>query len=557
MLGESSRMMLRKNIKIKLLILCAAAVLGLAVQGKEVKAAGETKIHFISLNSTTDAILLESNGHFGMVDSGEDWDYPDGVTYPLRNGVTQGIGYEQQVIHYLKSVGVEKLDFYIATHSHSDHIGSGDEILDAFPTDRLYINRYDDSYIIDAHGSDPDDPYYHEGADEARLWDNQYVYDQIIEAAQRNGTQIITDLELEENAQYRNLTLGDMNIQLMNCYKNIDENGTVVPVADENDNCIVTKITAYGRVALLTSDLDPTEGDTAKVAQQLIEELGDQEETAVTEEPDIQLEESYEQNDYEAESDVELDLPENRTVTDGEESGQIDETQKNIGKTISIDLMKMLHHSIDFNNTTYFLTSLNPKTVVITGYESWFNARERDCLPDTEVFATATDSAAVVATFSEDGIDTNYCKINPEWYEIDGVWYYFDSNGRTFTDQGAHEIDGKIYCFDQKGALSTDNRWVQIDGKWRYWLTSAEFFRSDWLEENGNWYYLDQSGDAVTGWKEIRGNWFYFYDNCALATDTWIDNYYVDEMGAWVPGASRDEWILSGNRWWYRHADGS
>ena len=550
-------MMLRKNIKIKLLILCAAAVLGLAVQGKEVKAAGETKIHFISLNSTTDAILLESNGHFGMVDSGEDWDYPDGVTYPLRNGVTQGIGYEQQVIHYLKSVGVEKLDFYIATHSHSDHIGSGDEILDAFPTDRLYINRYDDSYIIDAHGSDPDDPYYHEGADEARLWDNQYVYDQIIEAAQRNGTQIITDLELEENAQYRNLTLGDMNIQLMNCYKNIDENGTVVPVADENDNCIVTKITAYGRVALLTSDLDPTEGDTAKVAQQLIEELGDQEETAVTEEPDIQLEESYEQNDYEAESDVELDLPENRTVTDGEESGQIDETQKNTGKTISIDLMKMLHHSIDFNNTTYFLTSLNPKTVVITGYESWFNARERDCLPDTEVFATATDSAAVVATFSEDGIDTNYCKINPEWYEIDGVWYYFDSNGRTFTDQGAHEIDGKIYCFDQKGALSTEDRWVQVDGKWRYWLTSAEFYRGDWLEENGIWYYLDQSGDAVTGWKQIRGNWFYFYGNCALAMDTWIDNYYVNEMGTWVPGASRNEWILSGSRWWYRHADGS
>ena len=423
-------MNLRKSVKIKLLVLCAAAVLGLTVQGKEVKAAGETKIHFISLNSTTDAILLESNGHFGMVDSGEDWDYPDGVIYPLRAGVTRGIGYEQQVIHYLKSIGVEKLDFYIATHSHSDHIGSGDEILDAFPTDRLYINRYDDSYIIDAHGSDPDDPYYHGRADESRLWDNQYVYDQIIEAAQRNGTQIITDLELEENAQYRNLTLGDMSIQLMNCYKNIDENGTVVPVADENDNSIVVKVTAYGRVALLTSDLDPTEGDTAKVAQQLIEELGGQEETAVTEESDIQLEESYEQNDYEAESDVELDLPENRTVTDGEESGQIDETQKNTGKTISIDLMKMLHHSIDFNNTTYFLTSLNPKTVVITGYASWFNARERDCLPDTEVFATATDSAAVVATFSEDGIDTNYCKINPEWYEIDGGWYYREMYAR-------------------------------------------------------------------------------------------------------------------------------
>ena len=91
-----------------------------------VEASGETKIHFISLNSTTDAILLESNGHYGMVDSGEDWDYPDSEEYPLREGVTKGIGYEQQVIHYLKQLGVEKLDFYIATHSHSDHIGSGD-----------------------------------------------------------------------------------------------------------------------------------------------------------------------------------------------------------------------------------------------------------------------------------------------------------------------------------------------------------------------------------------------------------------------------------------------
>ena len=102
---------------------------------------------------------------------------------------------------------------------------------------------------------------------------------------------------------------------------------------------------------------------------------------------------------------------------------KIDESKKNTGRTIRIDLMKMLHHSIDYNNTTYFLTSLNPKTAVITGYESWFNARERDCLPNTKVYATATDSAAVVATFSESGIKTKYEKLEPEWYQIDGLWY--------------------------------------------------------------------------------------------------------------------------------------
>ena len=58
--------------------------------------------------------LLESNGHFGMVDSGEDWDYPSASTgskYPYRYGITTNEGYEQQVVHYLKQLGVEKLDF--------------------------------------------------------------------------------------------------------------------------------------------------------------------------------------------------------------------------------------------------------------------------------------------------------------------------------------------------------------------------------------------------------------------------------------------------------------
>lgn len=416
-------MKLGKINKIKILAVCLAATACVIVHGSEAEAAGETKIHFISLDSTTDAILLESNGHFGMVDSGEDWDYPDGETYPLRDGVTRGIGYEHQVIHYLKRVGVEKLDFYIATHSHSDHIGSGDEILDTFPTDRLYINRYDDSYMTDAHGTDPEDPYYNENAEESRLWDNQYVYDQIIEAAERNGTQVITDLDLEENAQYRSFSLGDMSIQLMNLERDRDEAGNIIPVSSENNNCIVTKITAYERVALLTSDMEPLDGDTAKIANQLIEELSEHEEMQPSDDIDVQVEESYADTEYESKTDIELDLPETRAVPEeeiGDREELIDESVKNNGKTISIDLMKMVHHSVDYNNTTYFLTSLNPKTAVITGYESWFTARERDCLPNTNVYATATDSAAVVSTFSEKGIRTKYEKLEPEWYQIDG-----------------------------------------------------------------------------------------------------------------------------------------
>ena len=73
----------------------------------EAKEKTGTKIHFISLNGVTDAILLESDGHFGMVDSGEDWDYPNSEQYPLREGITTNEVYEQQVIHYLRTMGVK------------------------------------------------------------------------------------------------------------------------------------------------------------------------------------------------------------------------------------------------------------------------------------------------------------------------------------------------------------------------------------------------------------------------------------------------------------------
>ena len=38
------------------------------------------KIHFINVSPTnlgSDAILLESNGHYAMIDTGEDYDFPD------------------------------------------------------------------------------------------------------------------------------------------------------------------------------------------------------------------------------------------------------------------------------------------------------------------------------------------------------------------------------------------------------------------------------------------------------------------------------------------------
>ena len=137
------------------------------------------KIHFLTLTDNTDAILLECNGKFGMVDSGEDNDYPNGSNphYPSRPGITRGNGFEKDVITYLRTVGVTKdnFEFYIGTHPHSDHIGSADEIIYAFHPKRVYIEAYSDNDVTDS----------------IRLWDNLYVYDNMVKAAQDTGATLI------------------------------------------------------------------------------------------------------------------------------------------------------------------------------------------------------------------------------------------------------------------------------------------------------------------------------------------------------------------------------
>ena len=86
------------------------------------------KIHFINVSLTnlgSDAILLESNGHYAMIDTGEDYDFPDGSDprYPYREG--DNTDYRnvmtERVMRHLKNVGVETLDFILITHAHSDH----------------------------------------------------------------------------------------------------------------------------------------------------------------------------------------------------------------------------------------------------------------------------------------------------------------------------------------------------------------------------------------------------------------------------------------------------
>ena len=202
-----------------------------------------SRIHFLN-TSFSDAILLESNGHFALIDAAEDSDNPRG--FPELDYK----GYEDRVLSYLKenaAVDNKKvyLDFVLGTHSHSDHIGGFDTVINdpCIEIGRAYLKKYDPSKIR----------HY-----EVDNWDNQEVYDQMKSALDKNGVPVVSDMDGTPFA------LGDFKITLFNT----DDPKGETDVG-ENDNSLGILVERSGTRVFLAGDIDNKSGDEDRLAPQI------------------------------------------------------------------------------------------------------------------------------------------------------------------------------------------------------------------------------------------------------------------------------------------------
>ena len=87
----------------------------------------QTKIFILSTDSS-DAILIENGGWYGIIDGGEDADLPDGSDprYPVRTGTAAAGSTTEWLMQYLDDQGVNDTNvaFYLGTHAHSDRIAA-------------------------------------------------------------------------------------------------------------------------------------------------------------------------------------------------------------------------------------------------------------------------------------------------------------------------------------------------------------------------------------------------------------------------------------------------
>lgn len=78
-----------------------------------------TKIHFIDVGQG-DAVLIEQDGCFALIDAGE------------RDAA-------EALTAYLHRAGVDRLSLLVMTHPHTDHIGGMRAVLEAFPVDTVLL----------------------------------------------------------------------------------------------------------------------------------------------------------------------------------------------------------------------------------------------------------------------------------------------------------------------------------------------------------------------------------------------------------------------------------
>ena len=96
-----------------------------------------------------------------------------------------------------------------------------------------------------------------------------------------------------------------------------------------------------------------------------------------------------------------------------------------------------------------------------------------------------------------------------QWVFLNSDWYYFDLNGNKVTG------------------------WLYIDNIWYYLDTEGKML-TGFQDIAGQRYYFNSSGYMLTGWQLIEGKYYYFNASGAMAKDTWIGDYYVDENGVWI-----------------------
>lgn len=164
--------------------------------------------------TNTEHITGEFVSHFLDVGQGDSefLELPDGKTMLIDTGEYDQA---QTVSDYIADLGYKKIDYLVATHPHSDHMGAMADIIKSFEIGEIYAPKV-------SH--------------------NTKTYENFLDAVASKGLQI--------NAAVRGMTIYDTNnlkIEILSPYENTDYD-------DLNDWSVILRVTFGSNIFLYTGD---------------------------------------------------------------------------------------------------------------------------------------------------------------------------------------------------------------------------------------------------------------------------------------------------------------
>ena len=608
---------IRKQLLFSILLLSLAATNARPVKSETIQANSGNRIHYINTKGGggSDAIVLESNGHFALIDMGEDYDFPDGSNprYPIRVGTSRQneLVLEDRLFRHLSHLGVKKFDFILGTHVHSDHIGAADEVLKRYPVGKLYLKKYTDERITS----------------QWRLWDNLFNYDNAIKTAKEKGVPLIQDIKKEDSR----FKFGDMDIQLYNYKNEYGPDGKLKRVYDDNSNSLVAVVTVAGKKIYLGGDLDNAEGAEDKIG------------------PEIGKVDMMKWNHhYEATISNTLPFLDSLSPSMVVHTSSNDANLASTREYLKQKNIQVVHASSQTKDATVFnisdkgftdVSDTFPNIPTVT--EKWYKE------DDFWKYRLSDDQMAIGWHRLDDGdyyffngkgqmqagrwlhmkdsrekLEGNWYYLNSNgkmqtqgWFRHDDAWYYISSTGDRLYDQlapiggqkylfdkdgkmltglqvfqgqkmffasngalqangaasswqklgsswyyynedgirtvGLKQINGTTYYFDNNGVMKTG--WSLIEGHWNY-FTSSGAMKTGWLKDKDTWYYLNKEGIMQTGFQEIEGTRYYLNVSGAMQIGwKWLDNHYYYFASS---GAMKTGWLKDNGLWYYLDKEG-
>lgn len=482
------------------------------------------RIHFIS-STNGDSMIIESNGHYGLVDALDSTEV-------------------SKVINYATALGVQKFDFVIMTHNHEDHIGGISALADFFDSNTIVFYKEDllvsddyEEYTLGLHnhtnyetaiqtfttnGSkkcDVTKAYLESNAAcNLTILTNSGISEVTYDA---NPADANADADYPYSTQYATKTrenlsfaFGDYNINLYSLYS--------VSYHHENLNSIVTLVTytfededeeEQSYTALLTGDVETARGD-------------------------------FDYSTTSSSSNIITDPT--GTCIWCRELG----LENQIADIIeSVNLLKAANHGSNVSNSLYSIFRYEPQYYVITGGETNGEPYDNNVIPMTYLKANGAKSylaseapGALVAVFDEtNGItiknyNTSATETATEYSDpsdgpftngwkqlyvenVEALTLAYVENGSVITDQWKDIIRNSAehrYHFDETGLIDTGFfvEILDVNALANEELTIEEILGTLNYGTGYKTYYLCEDnaclGEMQTGFQTIDGYKYYF-----------------------------------------------